>query len=72
MEMERTDGLIKVSKLSVRNSVFMVDFPLALLIASFSLVMPQGTSALNFEHSWGDGVAVLRFFGDIYKVLSCL
>lgn len=22
---------------------------------------------MNFEHSWGDGVAVLRFFQDIYK-----
>lgn len=23
-------------------------------------------AGVNFEHSWGDGVAVLRFFQDIY------
>lgn len=27
----------------------------------------DGKAAVNFEHSWGDGVAVLRFFQDIYK-----
>ncbi|XP_073994730.1 carnitine palmitoyltransferase 2 [Rhodnius prolixus] len=35
---------------------------------SFSLiVLKNGVSGLNFEHSWGDGVAVLRYFEDIYK-----
>lgn len=35
---------------------------------SFSLIISRdGTAAVNFEHSWGDGVAVLRFFQDIYK-----
>ena len=35
---------------------------------SFSiLVTKEGHSAINFEHSWGDGVAVLRFFNEIYK-----
>lgn len=24
-------------------------------------------SGLNFEHSWGDGVAVLRYFQDIFN-----
>ncbi|KAI5636156.1 choline/Carnitine o-acyltransferase domain-containing protein [Phthorimaea operculella] len=34
---------------------------------SFSLIVTQdGVSGINFEHSWGDGVAVLRFFEDIY------
>ena len=28
---------------------------------------PEGFSAINFEHSWGDGVAVLRFFEETYK-----
>ncbi|VDN39502.1 unnamed protein product [Dibothriocephalus latus] len=35
---------------------------------SFSLIVNQsGTAAINFEHSWGDGVAVLRFFNEIFK-----
>jgi len=35
---------------------------------SFSLIVtPNGQSAVNFEHSWGDGVAVLRYTADIYK-----
>lgn len=35
---------------------------------SFSLyVAKDGTSAVNFEHSWGDGVAVLRYFNEVYK-----
>ncbi|XP_049868322.1 carnitine O-palmitoyltransferase 2, mitochondrial [Pectinophora gossypiella] len=34
---------------------------------SFSLIVTRdGVSGINFEHSWGDGVAVLRFFQDIY------
>ncbi|KAG5878019.1 hypothetical protein JTB14_014260 [Gonioctena quinquepunctata] len=35
---------------------------------SFSLqVSKDGHAAVNFEHSWGDGVAVLRYVQDIYK-----
>lgn len=35
---------------------------------SFSLIVAQdGVAGVNFEHSWGDGVAVLRYFQDIYK-----
>lgn len=35
---------------------------------SFTLIVcADGTSGLNFEHSWGDGVAVLRYFQDISK-----
>lgn len=35
---------------------------------SFSLFVDKGgKAAVNFEHSWGDGVAVLRYFQDIYK-----
>ncbi|XP_030036332.2 carnitine O-palmitoyltransferase 2, mitochondrial [Manduca sexta] len=35
---------------------------------SFSLILTKdGVSGINFEHSWGDGVAVLRFFQDIYN-----
>ncbi|XP_063703508.1 carnitine O-palmitoyltransferase 2, mitochondrial [Culicoides brevitarsis] len=35
---------------------------------SFSLIVAKdGTTGLNFEHSWGDGVAVLRYFNEIYK-----
>jgi carnitine O-palmitoyltransferase 2 len=26
----------------------------------------SGEAAINFEHSWGDGVAVLRFFNEIF------
>lgn len=31
------------------------------------IVTKNGLSAINFEHSWGDGVAVLRFFNELYK-----
>lgn len=35
---------------------------------SFSLIMTRdGHAAINFEHSWGDGVAILRFFNDTYN-----
>ncbi|XP_015116644.1 carnitine O-palmitoyltransferase 2, mitochondrial isoform X2 [Diachasma alloeum] len=33
---------------------------------SFSLIVNgKGYSGINFEHSWGDGVAVLRYFTDL-------
>lgn len=35
---------------------------------SFSVIVDKtGTVGINFEHSWGDGVAVLRYFNEIYK-----
>ena len=35
---------------------------------SFSLIVTNdGRAAINFEHSWGDGVAVLRFAVDIFN-----
>ncbi|XP_047346502.1 carnitine O-palmitoyltransferase 2, mitochondrial [Vespa velutina] len=38
---------------------------------SFSLIVTKdGYAGLNFEHSWGDGVAVLRFFNDIKADMS--
>lgn len=38
---------------------------------SFNLIVcADGTAGLNFEHSWGDGVGVLRYFQDISKDTS--
>lgn len=35
---------------------------------SFTLIVARdGNAGINFEHSWGDGVAVLRYFNEIYK-----
>ncbi|XP_039984001.1 carnitine O-palmitoyltransferase 2, mitochondrial [Xiphias gladius] len=35
---------------------------------SFSIILTKdGQAAINFEHSWGDGVAVLRFLNEIFK-----
>lgn len=35
---------------------------------SFSLVVDKaGRAGVNFEHAWGDGVAVLRFVNEIHK-----
>ena len=35
---------------------------------SFNLIVAKnGLSAVNFEHAWGDGVAVLRFFNELYR-----
>lgn len=35
---------------------------------SFSLLVSKdGCAAVNFEHSWGDVVAILRYIQDIYK-----
>lgn len=31
------------------------------------IVDKDGTAGVNFEHSWGDGVAVLRYFNEIHK-----
>ena len=34
---------------------------------SFSVILTKdANAAVNFEHSWGDGVAVLRFFNDVF------
>lgn len=34
---------------------------------SFQLIVnAKGRAAVNFEHSWGDGVAVLRYFNEVY------
>ncbi|XP_076750877.1 carnitine palmitoyltransferase 2 isoform X2 [Xylocopa sonorina] len=38
---------------------------------SFSLIITQdGYAGVNFEHSWGDGVAVLRFLQDVKKDMT--
>jgi carnitine O-palmitoyltransferase 2 len=34
---------------------------------NYTIMLDQnGTAALNFEHSWGDGVAVLRLFNELF------
>jgi len=30
------------------------------------LITPKGEACVNFEHSWGDGVAVMSYFNAIY------
>ncbi|KAG7201978.1 hypothetical protein KM043_004673 [Ampulex compressa] len=38
---------------------------------SFSVIVTKdGVAGINFEHSWGDGVAVLRFFKDVKKDIT--
>ncbi|KAL3852858.1 hypothetical protein ACJMK2_016467 [Sinanodonta woodiana] len=35
---------------------------------SFQLILTKdGRAAVNFEHAWGDGVAVLRYFNEVWK-----
>ncbi|KAL4660088.1 carnitine O-palmitoyltransferase 2, mitochondrial [Arapaima gigas] len=35
---------------------------------SFSIIVAKdGTASINFEHAWGDGVAVLRFQNEVFK-----
>ncbi|XP_041063653.1 carnitine O-palmitoyltransferase 2, mitochondrial isoform X1 [Carcharodon carcharias] len=35
---------------------------------SFSIILAKdGNAAVNFEHSWGDGVAVLRLMNEVFK-----
>ncbi|XP_028604024.1 carnitine O-palmitoyltransferase 2, mitochondrial-like [Podarcis muralis] len=35
---------------------------------SFSLIVTSdGTAGINFEHSWGDGIAILRFINEVYR-----
>lgn len=35
---------------------------------SFSLLIAKdGTTSVNFEHSWGDGVAVMRYCNDVCR-----
>ena len=34
------------------------------------IINKDGNAAVNFEHSWGDGVAVLRFFNEIFDDAS--
>jgi len=31
------------------------------------IISVDGTTSINFEHSWGDGVAVLRYLNEIYR-----
>ncbi|KAH0947481.1 hypothetical protein HN011_000231 [Eciton burchellii] len=38
---------------------------------SFSLIVSKdGYAGINFEHSWGDGVAILRYFQDVKNDIS--
>ena len=38
---------------------------------SFQLIIEgNGEASINFEHAWGDGVAVMRFFNEIYQESS--
>lgn len=38
---------------------------------SFHIVVAaNGKAGVNWEHSWGDGVAMLRFFEEVYKEIS--
>jgi len=38
---------------------------------SFNLIVAgNGRAGIQWEHAWGDGVAVLRFFNDVYKEVS--
>ena len=30
-------------------------------------MLPDGNATINFEHAWGDGVAVIRFFNEVFK-----
>lgn len=30
------------------------------------MISKDAMSAINFEHAWGDGVAVLRYFNEIF------
>jgi len=40
---------------------------------SFTLIVTaNGKAAVNFEHAWGDGVAVLRFFNEVYDAASAM
>ena len=36
------------------------------------IVLPNGRAALNFEHSWGDGVAVLRLFNEVFDYSAAM
>lgn len=38
---------------------------------SFHVVVTKnGKAGVNWEHSWGDGVAMLRFFNDVYREIG--
>lgn len=40
---------------------------------SFQLVVTENAkAAVNFEHAWGDGVAVLRYFNEVYAASRAL
>ena len=42
-------------------------FPARWFDKSFSLILDKnGKACVNFEHSWGDGVAVLRYFNEVF------
>ena len=43
-------------------------FPLRWFDKSFQLIVCRNSGAsVNFEHAWGDGVAVLRLFNELFK-----
>jgi carnitine O-palmitoyltransferase 2 len=40
---------------------------------SFTLIVTaDGQAAVNFEHAWGDGVAVMRFFNEVYGASTAM
>lgn len=52
---------------TIRNFLF-DEFKNRWFDKSLSVIVDKdGTAGINFEHSWGDGVAVLRYFNEVYK-----
>jgi|SRR6218665_138215 len=60
-------GLIKHLVKVICKFVYMI-FCVRWFDKNFTVIMTRnGIAAVNFEHSWGDGVAVLRYFNEVFK-----
>lgn len=56
--------LINVKTFSIKGLIL---FTYSWFDKSLSLVFNKdGSVSVSFEHSWGDGVAVLRYFNELY------
>lgn len=54
-----------------RSSVMTSVFNYRWFDKSFSLIFTRdGQAALNFEHAWGDGVAIMSYFNEVAKEVT--
>ena len=62
---------ISIYNIYPRNSKYLIFLQTRWFDKSFQVIIDKnGEGAVNFEHSWGDGVAILRYVIDMVDDVS--